>query len=203
MNLAVLLLAAGQSTRMGARHKLLLPWGGGTVVGQALRTALRAPASTVVVVTGNRANEVQQACGQHERVRFVCNPRWQEGMFTSVLAGVGALPPGVDAFFVALGDMPLVPADVYAELARLYEANPGSILRPVFGERRGHPVLVPAALVAASPPPAGDEGLRGLLRLHADRLIEVEVPRPGVVIDLDTPEEYAKYKAGIHPEEAG
>lgn len=193
MNLGVLLLAAGGSTRMGARHKLLLPWGDGTVVRQSLQVALSAPAGTVVVVTGHRANEVQQACGEHERVRFVCNPRWREGMYTSILAGVGALPADVDAFFVALGDMPLVSPDVYAELARLYESQPGSIIRPVWEGRRGHPVLVPAALVAASPTPLGDEGLRGLLRLYADRLIEVESASPGVVIDLDTPEEYARF----------
>jgi molybdenum cofactor cytidylyltransferase len=202
-DLAVVLLAAGGSTRMGGEHKLLLAWGAGTVVGQALLAALGAPVSAVVVVTGACAGAVEQACRPVDdaRVRFMRNPRWQEGMYGSVLAGVAALPPSTQAFFLALGDMPLVPPAVYQQAAAMYRSAPGHIVVPTWEGRRGHPVLFPVALLATAAPEAPDQGLRAVLRRYPERVREMPVAAPGVCIDLDTPEEYAKYlaEAGINP----
>lgn len=194
MEFGVILLAAGGSTRMGGEHKLLLPWGNGTVVGQALAGALGAPVSQVAVVTGCRADEVARACATgDERVRFRHNPRWAEGMYSSVREGLGALGTGVDAFFVALGDMPLVSARVYADFMQRYEEQPGRIYVPVWEGRRGHPVLFSAELGALDIPDGSDAGLRGLLRRYPERVAEVPAPDPGVCVDLDTPEEYARF----------
>jgi molybdenum cofactor cytidylyltransferase len=177
-------------------HKLLLPWGQTTVVGAALAAACGAPVSQIIVVTGRDAARVEAACrsvpATGAGVCFIENPRWAEGMLTSVQAGLAALPPGLDGFFVALGDMPLVEPRVYAGLMQAWA--PDRICVPVWDGRRGNPVLLPAALAAEalSAPPA-DVGLRGMLLHHPHRVLELPVDCPGVRIDLDTPEEYSRH----------
>lgn len=199
MNFGVIFLAAGASRRMGGPHKLLLPWGdpGQTVVGQALAAALGAPVHQVVVVTGCRAPEVEQACRAvctpASPVEYVANPRWEDGMYSSVLAGLNHLRPDNDAFFVALGDMPMIPSRAYAELAAAATRQRGFIAIPTWEGRRGHPVLLPVNLPVELPPATADEGLRSIIRRYPDLVVEVPVPYPGVCIDLDTPEEYAQY----------
>ena len=192
LKFGIILLAAGASSRMGGEHKLLLPWGDGTVVGASARTASLVGEAHLVIVLGCRADAVQCAASV-STARFVVNPRWQEGMYTSIQAGVAALPNEVEAFFVALGDMPLIPAAAYTDLMAAY--RPGCICVPTYLGRRGHPVLVPRLLVGTEPPPEGDQGLRSVLRRHPDLVIEVPLPYEGICIDLDTPEEYQHHRS--------
>lgn len=193
MEFGIILLAAGASSRMGGEHKLLLPWGDGTVVGQALRNAAQAPVEHLIAVLGYRAEEVRRAAGECGRpVGWVVNPRWEEGMFTSIQAGLAELPPAVEAFFVVLGDMPLIPLAVYADLIAAF--RPRMVCVPTHQGRRGHPVLVSRDLADGAEAPAGDQGLRSVLRRYPERVIEVPVEHPGVCIDLDTPEEYQQHK---------
>jgi CTP:molybdopterin cytidylyltransferase MocA len=201
MEFGIVLLAAGASRRMGSEHKLLLAWGDRTVAGQALVAAASAPVRSIVVVLGNRAKEVKAGLVQALRsgnqqaysVEFVENELWEQGMFTSVMLGIENLLSGVDAFFVALGDMPMIPTKVYSLLMDRYDEKPGFIYVPTWEGRRGHPVLLPIDLPAAKVKADSDSGLRGLLRQYPERVVEVPVGYPGVCVDLDTPEEYARY----------
>jgi len=179
---------------MGREHKLLLPWGALTVVGTAARSASTVPGAHTVVVLGCRADEVQAAvtAGVQRQVAFTTNPRWAEGMFTSIEAGLAVLPDAVEAFFVVLGDMPLIPTEAYTVLIGAYK--PGSICVPTFEGRRGHPVLVSRRLVDDTPPPDSDQGLRSVLRRYPELVMEVPLPYHGICVDLDTPEEYRNHK---------
>ncbi|HWI53909.1 MAG TPA: nucleotidyltransferase family protein [Symbiobacteriaceae bacterium] len=191
LKFSIILLAAGASSRMGGEHKLLLPWGTETVVGASARVAAAVADAHLVVVLGCRADEVRNAAFTDGAV-YVVNPRWQEGMYTSIQTGLAHLPKNVEAFFVALGDMPLVPVRAYTDLMAAY--RPGCICVPTFEGRRGHPVLVPRALVGTEPPPEGDQGLRSVLRRHPELVVEVPLPYAGICIDLDTPAEYERHQ---------
>ncbi|HYG56890.1 MAG TPA: nucleotidyltransferase family protein [Symbiobacteriaceae bacterium] len=189
MKFGIVLLAAGGSSRMGGQHKLLLPWGERTVIGQSLANAQAAGTGAVVVVLGARAAEVQAAC---PGASFVVNDQWASGMYGSVLRGIAALPGDTDAFFVALGDMPLVPPSAYAALMEVYRGQPERIYIPTYEGRRGHPVLFPMSLAPQAPAEVSDAGLRGVIQANGARVVEVPVPYPGVCIDVDTPEEYER-----------
>lgn len=196
---------------MGEEHKLLLPWGAGTVIGQSVRTAAAIGDARLVIVLGCRAAEVrdaaQAALARHSECRaptgpppagdhtpiWAMNPRWQEGMFTSILTGLAHLPDSVTAVFVALGDMPMIPAQAYRTLIQAYREEPDRIYVPTYEGRRGHPVLVPRRLVNDTPPPDTDQGLRSVLRQHPELVVEVPLPHRGICIDLDTPDEYRRY----------
>jgi len=190
--LAGIVLAAGFSRRMGS-FKPLLPLSGSTVLGTAVHALLDAGVTEVVVVTGHRAPDLQReidALG----VRSTHNPDYAGGMFTSVRAGVMALPAGADAFFLLPCDIPLVRPATIAALARARAAvGDPPVCYPVFGERRGHPPLVSSRLapeILAPDDPLG--GLRQLLAAHRGHAVHVDVEDPGVVMDLDTPEAYER-----------
>ena len=183
-------LAAGESRRMGA-PKMLLPWGGRTVLGAVVEALLGAPVEQVAVVLGHRAAEIRQAVPLDPKVAVCVNERYPEGMLTSIQCGVRALGEGAGPLLVCLGDQPLITPEV---VARVLAAHAGGLTVPTCEGRRGHPVAVDASLrdeLLALPP---DAGLRGLFLAHPDRVRTVAVPSPGVLVDLDTPADYDAYR---------
>ncbi|MFU8856170.1 MAG: NTP transferase domain-containing protein [Deferrisomatales bacterium] len=193
---AGVLLAAGASRRMGKVNKLLLPVGGIPIVRRVARAMLEGGLSPVVVVLGADGAAVRSAL-EGLPVRFVTNPRHEEGMGTSVAAGVGALGAKTAAAAVVLGDLPgLRPREVRA-VADGFAASRRGIALPVREGRRGHPVVFDLGryrgrLTALG----GDEGARALLAEHPEDVVEVEVEDAGVLEDLDTPGQYRRLETG-------
>lgn len=192
---AGVLLAAGASRRMGGASKLLLPFRGKALVrwaGEAVRAAGLRP---LVAVLGRDARAVREALGGLG-FSFVENARYEEGMATSIVEGIAALGAACERAALALGDMPLVsPESIRRTVAGLEESGKG-IAVPVRAGRRGHPVAFDlrayrAELLALS----GDEGARSLLSRHPGDVLEVALDDPGILLDVDTAEEYEKLNA--------
>jgi CTP:molybdopterin cytidylyltransferase MocA len=186
--LAAIVLAAGYSRRMVA-FKPLLPFGPDTVIERVLAAVRGAGIATLRVVVGWQAERLLPVL-ERQGVPWVVNPAMETGMYGSIQTGVQSLPSGVSAFFLLPGDMPLVRAGTLRRLADEWKATPGRILYPCHRGRRGHPPLIPADLIPAILTERPPDGLRGLLARHADRMREVECQDPGVLRDLDTPEQY-------------
>ncbi|MGE0256509.1 MAG: NTP transferase domain-containing protein [Alphaproteobacteria bacterium] len=190
--IAALVLAAGQSRRMGTANKLLLPVAGKAMVAHAADAALAAGADPVVVVTGHEAEQIRMALAGRP-VAFTHNPDYAGGMSTSLRAGLAALPASVDAALVLLGDMPRVGADTIARLAAAFDPDAGrAICVPVRGGRRGNPVLWARRHFAEMGQLSGDAGARRLIDLHADAVIEVPMADDAVLVDVDTPQSLAE-----------
>lgn len=180
--LATIVLAAGGSTRMTGGHKLLEIVEGRPLVTWSVRAALEASLGPVVVVTGDRAREVEAAVPPE--ASCVEHPGWRSGMAGSLRVGVDALPSEIDAFAISLGDMPAVRPAHYRALRAAW--TPGRIVVPTHDGRRGHPVIWPADLRPEMADLHGDRGARPLLDRHADLVMEVPIPDPAVVSDVDT-----------------
>lgn len=183
--LAAVVLAGGYSTRMQA-FKPLLPLGEATVLERAVKTFVGAGVTDVSVVVGHRGEALRDPV-EDLGARWVENPAYAQGMFTSVVAGVRSLARGVRACFVLPADMPAVRASTVAELARAIEHADASVLYPTFDGHRGHPPLISARLFPAILTSDGTDGLRGILATRDDESREVPVLDEGVLIDLDTP----------------
>lgn len=186
-NVCGIVLAAGLSSRMGG-FKPLLPLGDSTVLECAVDTLRDAGVADVVVVTGHRADEVRPVL-EGLGVREAHNPDFRGGMYSSVRAGVGALPAGVDAFFLLPCDIPRPGVETVRLLADARaEAGDPSVCYPVFEGRRGHPPLISGRLVGEILGAEPASGLREVLGGHG--AVHVPVEEEGVVRDLDTWGEY-------------
>jgi len=184
-SVAAILLAAGRSRRMGS-CKQLLPLGGRTVIGRCLDTLVTGGAGEIVVVISEERSDVAEAVRGYP-VRVVVNPEPGGDMASSLRAGRDALTAEASGVIVSLCDYPLVSAGTIASLVVGHEASPGRIIIPCHQERRGHPLLFPRAILSEL---ADDQVLRDLVRREPGRIRFLDVDDPGVLIDMDTPEDY-------------
>ena len=190
MRVAAVVLAAGLSSRMG-RFKPLLPLGAGTVLSMAVETFHAAGVDDVVVVTGRRGRRVAEAA-RDLGVRAAHNPDYEQGMYTSVLAGVRALPPDAKAFFLLPVDIPLVRPSTVTLLVQDFAAHGAAVTHPRFLGERGHPPLMRADLAGAVLAHDGTGGLRTVLDRFDGTARDVDVADAGVCFDLDTPADYER-----------
>ncbi len=187
---SAVVLAAGSSTRMPGRHKLLLPLGHEPVIRRTVRAVLDAGPDEVVVVTGFGAEAIGDAIAGLP-VAVVPNPRYAEGQMTSVAAGVAALGTGYDAVMICLGDMAILEAADYRELVDAYGAMPqGSILVPRRGGERGNPVIFSAQHVSEVIAGNRNLGCRKLIADHPDEVHPYAPAHDRFFVDLDTPADY-------------
>lgn len=197
MTCAAVILAAGESRRMG-RLKQVLPWGDRTVVEAAVDAALAAPdVDEVVVVLGHEAEVVRAALMSRARpgMRIVVNADYHLGMLSSVKSGVRALAAETGAFFIAPADQPGICSEDYGLVVQAYRrARPRvDIVVPTYGGRGGHPTLFAGALrQEVLDLPDDGQGLRDLIVRREGRVLRVELGRPGMVEDLDTAEDYER-----------
>ncbi|MFT3775812.1 MAG: molybdopterin-binding/glycosyltransferase family 2 protein [Minicystis sp.] len=186
--IAAIVLAAGRSSRMGERNKLLVEVDGAAMITHIVDAILATSVRPVVVVTGHDEDAVRAALGGRE-VIFVHNARWTEGMSTSLRAGIGQLGEDIDGALVCLGDMPRVrPAHLEALLGAFDPAGGRSICVPTWERRRGNPVLFARRHFAEMRVIEGDVGARALIEKHASAVCPVPMPDRGVTLDVDTPE---------------
>ena len=199
-NIAAVILAAGRSTRMGGRNKLLAEVGGRKLVRIVAEQVLASRASSVVVVTGHQREEVEQALAGLN-VRFVHNPAFAEGQGGSVRAGIDAVPDTADGAVICLGDMPLVDAAMIDRMIEAFSPGAGSlIVVPVSNGRRGNPVVWSRRYFGDLVKLDGDFGARHLIVQHADAVTEVEVGGPAAFLDIDTPDALAEIRRDLEHE---
>lgn len=182
---AAILLAAGRSSRMGT-CKQLLSLGGGTVIGRCLETLVSSGIGEIVVVVSRDGQAVEQAARRFP-VEVVVNDDPEGDMASSVRAGRDALTDEAGGVIVALCDSPLVAPRTISRLVAEQRQSPGCIIIPCHQGLRGHPLLFPRPILDEL---AGDLTLRDLVRRDPGRILCLAVEDPGVLIDMDTPEDY-------------
>jgi molybdenum cofactor cytidylyltransferase len=185
-------LAAGKSSRMG-RTKALLPLGGETFVSRVVRTFRSAGVDDVVVVVGHDAELVSDALSRLDLApRVILNTDYESGQLSSILAGLRAVDrPGVAAMLMTLVDVPLVSAETVRAVLIRYRSTSAPVVRPVNGDRHGHPVLIDRRLFGQFRGADSASGVKPIVRAHASAVGDVEVFDEGAFTDIDTPEDYA------------
>lgn len=192
---SAVLLAAGKSTRMG-ENKLLLPFGGGTVIERTLDNLLASRAGEVIVVLGSKADEIGARIGRRG-VTQVFNENYARGMSTSLTAGLKLVNPEARFVLVALGDQPLISPYIYNKLIAAAVATRKGIVIPVRRGERGNPILIAAYYKTELLKQSGDVGGRELLKAHSGDILEVPVSSGSVLVNLNTPDEYRKHLVNV------
>lgn len=187
-------LAAGRSSRMG-RSKPLLPLGAGaTFLSRIVRTFLDAGVDDVVVVVGHDAAAVAASIrGTQLPVRLVVNDAYDEGQFSSVLAGLNAIDrPGVAGMLLTLVDVPLVSPETVRAVIDRHRATGAPIVRPVRGSEHGHPVCIDRSLFEALRRADPSTGAKPIVRAHVSQAGDVAIDDEGAFLDIDTPDDYER-----------
>lgn len=176
------------------REKVLLPFGRSTLLETILETLAGAGVAQVVAVLRPDLPEAADLARQ-SGARVVFNPHPEEEMLESIRLGLREISSDVAAVFIWPADHPAVSTGTVQMLARF--ADPVRALIPSWRSRRGHPALVGRQLLSAIEEIPPGEGLRHLWRTKPDAVVEIAVEDPGVVRNVDTPEDYRNALASL------
>jgi len=186
--ISAILLAAGESTRMG-QPKQLMPFGQSTIVEGTIDNLLNSAVSETIVVLGYQDEEVRKTVAG-KPVKIAINPDYQQGMSTSIIAGLKQIDKRARAVLIALGDQPFVDSQTINSLVEAFIANNRGIIIPVYQGRRGNPVIFAIGYKGELLNLKGDVGGREIIKRHPDDVLEVAVNCEGVLLDIDTMENY-------------
>lgn len=177
------------------RSKALLPAGrGGQTFVARLAAVLAAGGIDDVLIVGRPGDLALRAAAlELGAVRYVSNPRADEGQISSILAALAVADrPGVEGLLVLPVDQPLVTPETVASLLAGFRRVRPPVARAAHGGAHGHPVIFARAVFEELRRVAPGDGARAVVRAHGARVLDVEVADEGVLIDIDVPEEYAR-----------
>ena len=171
--------------------KPLLPVGPQPVILRDIETAEAAGVNNIIVVTGYLSGELEKVLsGKTQGIRIIRNSRYREEMFLSVKAGISALPVRTDGFFLLPADCGAVSKDTIKTLIGAFAKSGAAVVtHPLFMGNRGHPPLIPARCIERILAPGNEKGMGEILA--ALPAMEIETNDPGILMDMNTPEDYA------------
>lgn len=189
-----LILAAGKSQRMG-QPKLFLPLGetGEKCLIERVLAAVNKSKIDRAYLVVRPEDEFLPSLAQAYNVEIVVNPEPERGMLSSIITGINNLPKEAEAVIIFLGDQPGISSSVVDLLIVGYRLKEKGIVLPVFQGKRGHPVLIDLKYrqeIETCPP---EIGLRFLIHQHSEDILEIPVNEPGILYDIDTPEDYYRF----------
>jgi molybdenum cofactor cytidylyltransferase len=192
---SAIILAAGASSRMG-EAKAALPFGrtGETVLSRIVSVILAGGVRSVTVIAGAHIDAVRHAMPGHERrARVVEHPGWAQGQLSSLIAGLNAIDDALlEAVLVTPVDVPLVSASTVAAVVAGWRRTRAPIVRPVSGDRHGHPVIFDRSVFDELRSADPNIGAKAVFAAHRDRVLNVEVNDAGAFEDIDTPADYKR-----------
>ena len=190
--ISAILLAAGESRRMGS-PKALLYYQGQTFIERICTAFLTAGVDELIVVLGARAEEIGRALPSHPALRSVVNSRYSQGQLSSLMVGIGALSPESEAVVVNLVDHPLISSATIKAVIDSFRAVPLPIVIASYQGKRGHPVLFSGQVYGEILAAPLDQGAKVVVRKDPARVREVPLDDPGILADIDTPEDYRRF----------
>tara|TARA_Y100001960_G_C14762785_1_gene875054 strand:+ start:1468 stop:3117 length:1650 start_codon:yes stop_codon:yes gene_type:complete len=195
--IASIILAAGQSRRMGDKNKLLEYFNDKPIINHSIDSALLAKINPIHVITGYQEKEILAVATKNKDITFVHNPEYENGMSTSIKAGLRSLPEEIDAVLILLGDMPLVDVSIIERLITNFNPQAGqSIGVPVTKGKRGNPILWSKQYFQEIEKISGDVGAKHLIGEFSEGVYEIECDK-SVITDIDTPENLRKINKNI------
>jgi len=188
--ICAIILAAGESVRMGT-NKLLLPYGDTPIIRRVVDQVILSGVGHVLVVLGAFRETMVEEVSKLP-VEYCFNEDFKKGMLSSVQCGFRNMPGTSAAALIFLGDQPMIPSHVTRQIVRSYGRSEQGIIVPVYRGKRGHPVLISRKYAADIERLDPSEGLRALLVKFRDDVEELKTDESGILRDIDTKAEYRK-----------
>jgi molybdenum cofactor cytidylyltransferase len=190
MSVGAIVLAAGNSTRMG-EQKVLLSFNGVTVIEHIVNKLANAALSEIIVVAGKDAKGIRSALHEANAV-VVENPDVERGMLSSVRIGIESLGGDVGGCLICLGDQPALQSSVIEAVVAAGAKSQSNIVVPEYRDRRGHPIYISHKYFANIMTSYDETGLRGLLQEFSDMVHGLSVEESWILDDMDYPEDYQR-----------
>jgi molybdenum cofactor cytidylyltransferase len=193
MTISAIVLAAGESRRMGTQ-KLLLPMAGKPVIVCIVDELSPCGFDSIIIVTRRDDLEITEVL-QGRSVTLVKNPNPAGDMLSSIRCGLAVASVDCDAVMIFLGDQPNITSSLVKKLTSAFDLTAEQIVVPVYDGHRGHPVLIPARLCPELATGTYERGLHSFLEKHKDGISPVNVPDADrfVLEDMDTPQDYERH----------
>lgn len=189
VKLGAIILAAGQSQRYGRENKLIADYKGKPLLDYALSCVSALPLAEKIVVSGYDSMKIKRRA-ELFNMQCVYNSEYESGMGPSIATGIAGLSEELDAYFIFLGDLPKVNARLCLDVMAAYSrSDRASIIRPMFEEQSGHPVIIPAKFREDLLRLNQDVGLRNLVQNRNIPIVHTRCSDGACLADIDTPED--------------
>jgi len=192
-NIAVLIMAAGQSSRMNG-IKQLLPWKGTTLLQHTINTILDIQKDKVFVVLGANANIIEEALTlSSQPITCITNETWQNGLGSSIACGVAHIlkqEQDIDGILICLADQPLLTSSYYKELIRVFTSNEVPIVATRYPNKSGVPAIFKTEIAQELIHLKEDHGARYMMSKYKETLLALDAGDQ--IVDIDTPETYKR-----------
>lgn len=196
--LTALILAAGDSKRMGRPKALLLDAEGRPFVARIARLFAASGVPDIVIVTGTQHEAIVAVFSNDTGVTpaFARNPDPSQGQLSSLWTGLDAIDPDTEAVLMTLVDVPLIEESTIRAVIDAWRATGAPIVRPAVGDRHGHPVLFAREIFDELRRAPITEGAKAVVHAHAGRVVNVPVSDRGCLVDVDTKDDYERMIEG-------
>ena len=176
--IAAILLVAGQSKRMGGENKLTKKIQGVPLIKHSVKNILAAPIDELIIVLGYQKEIIEKLIDKNNKIKLVFNKDFENGMASSIKTGLNNLSEKTEAFFICLGDMPMVGHDVYNQLIK--SKGNKEIIVPTYKGQQGNPVLFDKSMKEKVLDIRGDVGAKKILELNKDKILNIETNDQGI-----------------------
>ena len=182
--ISAILLAAGKSKRMNGENKLTKKIQGIPLIKHSVKNILASSVDELIIVLGHQREIVKKLIDKNEKIKFIFNKDFENGMASSIKTGLGNLSEKTESFFICLGDMPMVNRGVYNQLIK--SRNSKEIIVPAHKGQQGNPVLFSKTMKEKIMDITGDVGAKKILELNKDKILNLEINDQSIARGFDT-----------------
>ena len=186
--ISAILLAAGQSKRMNGENKLTKEIQGTPLIKHSVESILASSIDELIVVLGHQKETIEKLINKNEKIKFVFNKDFESGIASSIKTGLNNLSEKTEAFFICLGDMPMVNLNIYNQLIK--SINKKEIIVPTYKGQQGNPVLFAKSMKEKIINISGDVGAKKILELNKDKILNLEINDQCVTKDFNTQDSF-------------
>ena len=186
--ISAILLAAGQSKRMNGENKLTKEIQGTPLIKHSVKNILASSIDELIVVLGHQKETIEKLINKNEKIKFVFNKDFESGIASSIKTGLNNLSEKTEAFFICLGDMPMVNPNIYNQLIK--SINKREIIVPNYKGQQGNPVLFAKSMKEKIINISGDAGAKKILELNKDKILNLEINDQCVTKDFNTQDSF-------------
>ena len=187
--ISAILLAAGQSKRMNGENKLTKEIQGIPLIKLSVKNILASSINELIIVLGHQKEIIEQLIKKNEKIKCVFNKDFESGMASSIKTGLNHLSEDAEAFFICLGDMPMVNKNVFNLLIK--SKNNREIIVPTYNGKQGHPVLFSKSMKKQIMTIEGDVGAKKILQLNKDKILDIKTNDQSIIKNYNTQNDFS------------